>query len=75
MRLFTHFSGVARVMNRRLEDRIRELCAKVVRMPDTPEWNKTLQQLTAALQEHARRMRKLVAELPMRTDRRSAGEA
>jgi hypothetical protein len=74
MRLFIHFSGVARVMNRRLEDRIRELCAKVVSMPDTPEWNKTLQQLTAALQEHARRMRKLVAELPMRTDRRSAGE-
>jgi hypothetical protein len=74
MRLFIHLSRVARVMNRRLEDRIRELCAKVVSMPDTPEWNKTLQQLTAALQEHARRMRKLVAELPMRTDRRSAGE-
>jgi len=74
MRLFTHFSGVARVMNRRLEDRIRELCAKVVSMPDTPEWTKTIQQLKAALQEHACRMRELVAEFPMRTERRSASE-
>jgi hypothetical protein len=59
-------------MNRRLEDRIRELCAKVVTTPGAPEWNKILQQLTAALHEHTNRMRKLIAEFPMRPERRSA---
>jgi hypothetical protein len=59
-------------MNRRLEDRIRELCAKVVSTPITPEWNKSLQQLTAALREHTRRMRNLITEFPMRPERRSA---
>jgi hypothetical protein len=62
-------------MNRRLEDRIRNLCAEVVSAPDTSEWNsKVLQQLTAALHEHARRMRRLIADLPLRTERRAADQ-
>jgi hypothetical protein len=62
-------------MKRRLEDRIRELCAEVVTTPEAPEWNEILQQLTAALHEHTRRMRKLIAELPVRTERRSSNPA
>jgi hypothetical protein len=58
-------------MKRRLEDRIREFCIQAVTMRDTPEWNNILQQLTAALHEHTRRMRTLIAELPIRTERRS----
>jgi hypothetical protein len=59
-------------MKRRLEDRIRDLCAEVVNTQDSPEWNNILQNLAAALHEHARRMRKLLVELPVRTERRSA---
>jgi hypothetical protein len=58
-------------MNRRLEDRIRELCAKVVTTPETREWNKIFQQLTAAVSEHARRTRGLIVQFPLRTERRS----
>ena len=57
-------------MNRRLEDRIRELCAKVVVTPGTPEWNEILRELSEALHEHTRRMRKLITELPLRGERR-----
>jgi hypothetical protein len=61
-------------MNRRLEDRIRELCAKVVHSPSTPEWNEILRELSTALHEHTRRMRKLIMELPIRRERRSADQ-
>ena len=61
-------------MNRRLEDRIRELCAKVLVNPSTPEWNEILRELSTALHEHTRRMRKLIAELPIRRERRSADQ-
>jgi hypothetical protein len=61
-------------MNRRLEDRIRELCAKVMVNPSTPEWNEILRELSTALHEHTRRMRKLIAELPIRRERRSADQ-
>jgi hypothetical protein len=58
-------------MKRRLEDRIKELCAQVVTTADTPERNKILQRLTTALYEHTRRMRTPITELPVQTERRS----
>ena len=61
-------------MNRRLEDRIRELCAKVVNNPGTLEWNEILRELSTALHEHTHRMRKLIMELPVRGERRSADQ-
>jgi hypothetical protein len=61
-------------MKRRLEDRIRELCAKAVATPETPEWNNILQQLANALHEHTRRMRKLITEVPIRVERRSVDQ-
>jgi hypothetical protein len=61
-------------MKRRLEDQIRELCAQVVAAPESPEWINILRQLTTALQEHTRRMRKLITETPIRGERRSVDE-
>lgn len=59
-------------MHRRLEDRIKALCAKLIATADTPEWKEILQQLKTTLHQHSRRTRALVAEFPMRTERRSA---
>lgn len=41
--------------SRRLEDRIRELCAKALFEKD-PEWSATVHQLQMAIQEHALRV-------------------
>jgi hypothetical protein len=43
---------------RRLEDRIRELCAKAVATPESRELTEVAQQLKSALHEHAQRARK-----------------
>lgn len=40
---------------RRLEDRIRELCARAL-YSRGPEWSETMQELQLAIQEHARRV-------------------
>ena len=58
--------------SRRLEDRIRELCAKLVEDPEDPL--PLIRELRAALREHARRMetfarQKLVDRSPI-ADRR-----
>jgi hypothetical protein len=45
---------------RRLDDRIRELCAKVVAAQET-DLEPSISELKAALREHAARLRKLVA--------------
>jgi hypothetical protein len=45
---------------RRLEDRIRELCAKVLQARDA-EVNSTLSELRSAMQEHTQRLRNLAA--------------
>lgn len=39
---------------RRLEDRIRELCARILYEKE-PEWSATLQKLQQAIEEHAMR--------------------
>jgi hypothetical protein len=49
---------------RRLEDRIRKLCADAVAAADPAELNSTLQKLSAALRDHARRVRQLAAARP-----------
>jgi RecJ-like exonuclease len=46
---------------RRLEDRIRELCAKVSVAPET-ELDAALSELKSALHEHSVRLRKMAAE-------------
>lgn len=40
---------------RRLEDRIRELCARVLYQKE-PEWSATLQKLQLAIEEHGMRV-------------------
>jgi len=57
-------------MKQRLEDKIRELCTKAATQ-DSDDWQGTLQELQAALQDHTRRIRQMVAEIPIRPERRS----
>ena len=54
---------------RRLEDRIRELCGRIVVVPDA-EFNQTMTELRKALREHADRLRQLVAARTSLTERR-----
>jgi hypothetical protein len=59
-------------MSPRLEDRIKELCAKAVVTPESPELNAILKELQATLAEHAGRLRKMVFDgLPVHSERRS----
>jgi hypothetical protein len=59
-------------MSQRLEDRIKDLCAKAVATPESPELNAILKDLQAALAEHAGRLRKMVFDgLPVHPERRS----
>ena len=54
---------VCSVHSRRLEDRIRDLCAKAV-TTEGAELGATLQELRVALREHADRLRKLAVQKP-----------
>jgi hypothetical protein len=56
--------------SRRLEDRIRRLCADAVTISDPTELNSTLEQLTAALQNHIDRLRQVAAMRPTPPERR-----
>jgi hypothetical protein len=47
-------------MSRRLDDRIRDLCANVV-AADEPELEPKISELKSALREHTARLRKMVA--------------
>ena len=58
-------------MLRRLEDRIRILCAKAVASADSPELYKVFEQLRAALHEHNERLRKSSVAVPLLQRRRS----
>jgi hypothetical protein len=49
-------------MSRRLEDRIRELCARAVVTTDLDELDTILTQLRPALREHIELLRKLAAD-------------
>jgi hypothetical protein len=58
-------------MFQRLEDRIKQLCAKVLSTPESPELNEVLKQLQDALHEHTNRLRNMVASRRIRTEPRS----
>ena len=58
-------------MPQRLNDRIRELCAMAVATAASPELEEILRQLRKALHEHAKRLRKVLSEYPLRRERRS----
>lgn len=46
-------------MNRRLEDRIRTLCAEALRIQNDREFRKSLRDLRAALDESNRRLKRV----------------
>jgi signal transduction histidine kinase len=48
------------VKTRRLDDRIRELCTRVIEADD-PNWDRTIRELQSALQEMMLRVRNLTA--------------
>jgi hypothetical protein len=56
--------------SRRLEDRIRTLCAQAVDTTDLAKLPGVLEQLKAALHDHVERLRRLAAGYPVPTERR-----
>ena len=63
MRMVPHQNPVAlyRVPSRRIDDRIRDLCAKVA-SSEGNDYEPTISELNAALREHTDRLRKMAAE-------------
>ena len=59
-------------MFQRLEDRIKQLCAKALSTPESPELNEVLKQLQDALHEHTNRLRDMVRGRQILTERRSS---
>lgn len=60
-----------RLMNRRLEDRIREQCAQLIGCENS-DFQKIASELRASLNEHIERLRARLADYPGRSERRSA---
>jgi hypothetical protein len=58
-------------MLRRLDDRIRELCAQAVATEDSSELDDILRELRASLQEHAKRLRESALSRPFPTEKRA----
>jgi hypothetical protein len=56
--------------SRRLEDRIRDLCAKAVVTTDPEELNAVLQQLSSALHDQVERIRNRVSQPRLAPERR-----
>jgi hypothetical protein len=56
--------------SRRLEDRIRELCAKAVVTEEPAELNELMAQLTSALHEQVDQIRKRVTQDELAPERR-----
>jgi hypothetical protein len=56
--------------SRRLEDRIRTLCAQAVDTTDLSDLSVILEELSAALHDHIERLRKLAASRPIPPERR-----
>ena len=59
-------------MERRLEDQIRDLFAKIVATDDIGEVQTLSAQLQAAISEHINRLREKVVGYPVATERRSS---
>jgi hypothetical protein len=58
-------------MSRRLEDRIRELCARAVVTSDLDELDTILKQLRPALRQHIELLRRLAVERLIPPQRRN----
>lgn len=56
---------------RRLEDRIRKLCADAIQCADPAELDRTMERLKSALHDHTIRVRKTVAAHRIRRERRN----
>ncbi|MCU1299073.1 MAG: hypothetical protein JWO91_3351 [Acidobacteriaceae bacterium] len=50
-------------MDQPLDDRIKELCAKAIALPDSPELNDVLKQLNCALSQHVSRLREMASDI------------
>jgi hypothetical protein len=59
-------------MLRRLDDQIRELCARAVKSQDIGELAEILQDLRAALREHTQRLRHSVVNPPITPEKRAS---
>jgi predicted component of type VI protein secretion system len=55
-------------VNRRLEDRIRDLCYGALMAPSKDEARRFLEKLQAALQEHEQRLKRVAVLKLMRKD-------
>ncbi len=55
---------------RRLDDRIRELCAKAVASQDSAELPRVLAELRVAMREHTERLRHSAVNPPLLPERR-----
>ena len=60
---------------RRLEDRIRELCANAVAIPESAEFTMAMEQLKDALHEHAEHLRSMASNLGESPQRRRSDPA
>jgi len=58
--------------SRRLEDRIRKLCAQAVATSDPDELNEALEELSAALHEHVDRLRRVAGGRCVLIERRQS---
>jgi hypothetical protein len=54
----------------RLDDKIRELCALAVQTEDPARLHDVLEELRAAIHEHAGRLRKMAINYPVPPERR-----
>ena len=61
-------------MSPRMEDRIRELCAKAISAKEGAEMEAALKELRAALSEHIQQLRKQVNAIPIPERRPSAAD-
>jgi hypothetical protein len=58
-------------MQRRLEDRIRQLCATVIATEDGDSLKEALAELRAALHQHTQLFREKAARYPLAKERRT----
>ena len=60
------------IVERRLEDRIRRLCARLIRTDDGNEFHTVATELRASLAEHIDRLRSKLLEYPLGIERRTS---
>jgi hypothetical protein len=71
---FTLFSARLSFVQRRLEDRIRDLCAKLIVAGDgKPEFESLAHELREALRKYTERIRAKLRDYPIANERRDTG--